>query len=144
MMNLYTTVVYKTLGERYPYLWEIRKFIGEEEADQLISAYVDDDGNLSPHPIIDMIFSSENAEEKLQRNIDILWSELTDKALAKWYKGLTKDQAQTLCEAIGYQNQIRLCGVADIPMSSFPEAWKRYHPDEGFLPIEDEWFQSIT
>ena len=142
-MNLYTTVVYKTLGERHPYLWEIRNFIGEEEADQLISAYVDDEGQLSPHPIIDSIFPFENEEEKLERNVDILWDELADRALAKWYKSITKDQAQTLCEIIGYQNSILFYNI-QIPMSSFPESWKKYHPDEGFLPIESEWFQSIT
>lgn len=62
-MNLYTTSVYKRLEELHPNLWEIQEFIGAEKADQLISAYVDDEGHLSPHPINDW-FSPPRTKRK--------------------------------------------------------------------------------
>ena len=142
-MNLYTTSVYKRLEELHPNLWEIQEFIGAEKADQLISAYVDDEGHLSPHPIVDWFFPINNETEKLDRNVGILWNELTEQALAKWYTGITKEQAQMLCEIIGYQNSIFFCGI-QIIMSDFPRSWRHYHPDEGFLPIEAAWFPPIS
>ena len=81
--------------------------------------------------------------ENLEKNVEEIWHSLSSLVLEKWYTAMTKEQAETLCELIGYFGIIIFCGIS-VHVNDFPHDWEKYHPGEGFLPIREKWFESIT
>lgn len=136
-MNIYATELYKALEKSHPDLWQVKDYLGEETFEKVISPYLDENGKFDPDPIWEMIFPNITPAENMGKNIGQIWHSLSSLVLEKWYMAMTKEQAETLCELIGYFGSITFCSIT-ILIKDVPNRWRDYHPGEGFLSINEK------
>lgn len=142
-MNIYATELYKALEKSHPDLWQIKDYLGKDTMEIVVSPYLDENGNFDPNPLWAMLNPAITPAENLQKNVEEIWNALSSRTLEKWFAALTKEQAETICEVVEYFGTVTFCGIS-VHVNDFPHDWEKYHPGEGFLPIRDKWFDSIT
>lgn len=142
-MNIYATELYKALEKSHPDICQAKEYLGEETFEKVIYPYLDENGHFDPNPLWAMLNPAITPAENLEKNVEEIWHSLSSLVLEKWYTAMTKEQAETLCELIGYFGTITFCGIS-VHVNDFPHDWEKYHPGEGFLPIREKWFESIT
>lgn len=142
-MNIYATKLYHALQKAHPDIWQVKDYLGEENFEKVISPYLDENGDLDPNPLWAMLNPDITPAENLEKNVEEIWHSLSSLVLEKWYTAMTKEQAETLCELIGYFGTVTFCGIS-VHVNDFPHDWEKHHPGEGFLPIREKWFESIT
>lgn len=142
-MNLYATELYKALEKSHPDLWQVKDYLGKETLESVVSPYLDENGDLDPNPLWTMLNPDITPDENLQKNVEEIWNTLSSRTLEKWFTAMTKEQAETICEVVEYFGTVTFCGIS-IPVNDFPNQWEKSHPDEGFLPVREKWFEPIV
>lgn len=136
-MNIYATELYNALQKAHPDIWQVKDYLGEENFEKVISPYLNENGKFDPDPIWEMIFPNITPAENMEKTIGQIWYSLSSLVLEKWYTAMTKEQAETLCELIGYFGTITFCSIT-ILIKDVPNRWRDYHPGEGFLSINKQ------
>lgn len=136
-MNIYATELYHALQKAHPDIWQVKDYLGEETFEKVISPYLDENGKFDPDPIWEMIFPNITPAENMEKTIGQIWYSLSSLVLKKWYTAMTKEQAETLCELIGYFGTITFCSIT-ILIKDVPNRWRDCHPEEGFLSINEQ------
>lgn len=136
-MNIYATELYHALQKAHPEIWQVKDYLGEENFEKVISPYLDENGKFDPDPIWEMIFPNITPAENMEKTIGQIWYSLSSLVLEKWYTAMNKEQAETLCELIGYFGTITFCSIT-ILIKDVPNRWRDYHPGEGFLSINEK------
>lgn len=136
-MNIYATELYKALEKSHPDLWQIKDYLGKETLESVVSPYLDENGDLDPNPLWAMLDPAITPAENLEKNVEEIWNALSSLVLEKWYTAMTKEQAETLCELIGYFGTITFCSIT-ILIKDVPNRWRDYHQGEGFLSINEK------
>lgn len=142
-MSIYTTAFYTKLEESHPDLWQVKDYLGNETLENMISPYLDENGNLDPNPLWEMLNPEITPAEITERSVEEIWNALSSCVLGKWFAAMTKEQAETICEVMEYFGIVTFCGIP-VHVNDFPRRWEETHPGEGFLPIREKWFESIT
>lgn len=136
-MNIYATELYHALQKAHPDIWQVKDYLGEENFEKVISPYLDENGKFDPDPLWEMIFPNITPAENMEKTIGQIWYSLSSLVLEKWYTAMTKEQAETLCELIGYFGTITFYNIT-ILIKDVPNGWREYHPGEGFLSINKQ------
>lgn len=136
-MNIYATELYHALQKAHPDIWQVKDYLGEENFEKIISPYLDENGKFDPDPLWEMIFPNITPAENMEKTIGQIWYSLSSLVLKKWYTSMTKEQAETLCELIGYFGTITFCSIT-ILIKDVPNQWRDCHPEEGFLSINKQ------
>lgn len=142
-MNIYTTAFYTKLEESHHNLWQVEDYLGKETFENMISPYLDENGNLDPNPLWEMFNPKITPAEITERIVNEIWNALSSRVLEKWFAAMTKEHAETICEVVEYFGIVTFCGIP-VQVNEFPRRWEKTHPGEGFLPICEKWFNSIA
>lgn len=138
-MNIHTTELYEELMKQHPDLWKVECFLGKEVVENAVACRLDENGQLKK----DGFFAMFDVNESVEQAANSILFDLRQEVLQKWMNSLSKSQAQSLCEMVGYHNSVTYCGFT-IFGHCIPETWESCHPDEGRLPIREEWFVPIA
>lgn len=143
--TLHNCPLWRELEKQHPAFIYVVQYAGYEDVDLLVAEQVDDAGELLPPDVLEIALRRDLAPDaRLEKRAEELWRAITQDVISRWASTLSKEQAQTLCETIGYQGTISLvCDSVVIPMPDLPRIWGKYHPDE-YLPIEADWFVPIA
>lgn len=136
--------LYSLIGERHPSFLFVADFVGDDRVLQMVSTKLDDNGALLPPDEFERMFRIlPEAEDRPSAMADYLWLALIKEAIDLWILRLTKDQADTLCSAIGYYGTITLFPGVEVLVCNIPMYWSNSHPGE-YLQASKEWSTPIA
>lgn len=128
----------RSVGEAIAYL-------GADVVTALIDAHLTDgDALAEPDALDDMLNMADDEARRIDYYATQISRAIDARITAKWVSGLTREQAETICGAVGYDGGVTVAGTRIGAQDIVFALWREYHPDDACLSLFALWAPDLN